>query len=384
MDLESILQERRDIDYADDILELEPVRQRASLFVLTARIRKIETQEAVFHWFEGEPDVRITKATAGPDAGGTTLTVEDASGIKVGDVLQLSNASGGQLVVEQVLVTAKNGNTLTIVRGYGEHPPFDWSGVGPIQVTNLGNLSKEGDSVGTPWSKQPRDVYNYTFIQRTPIELSKTADAARQRSNPQERVRLQQRAAIEHAWGIEAKLWFGERHLDTSDGTRRMSRGLVNFIQTNVLDAQGSLDKAKMNEFAERVFQYGSARKFLFCSGPALSAINNMIDGQIRFEPGERNYGVATAVYETPHGTFEIVRAHHVLRGDVWGKAMVAVDIDHDGENVIAYRYLRGRDTMLRLNIQNPGDDKIVDEYLTECGLQVGQEKLHGIMLNVA
>lgn len=385
--LENILQERRDIDYYDEILQLEPVRERAQLFVLTANIRKENTQEAIFHWFEEEPETRITSATSGPDESGTSLTVADASGIMPEDVLQLSLYKGGQLYVEQVLVTAKTGNTLTIVRGYGENAAVDWSNLvdsdNPLQVTNMQNLSQEGAPLGQPRSNQPIDQWNYTFIQRTVISLSKTADAARQRANPQERVRLQRHFAAEHAWGIESKLWFGERTLDTTENPRRMSRGLLNFIKTNIVDAGGSLTKEKMNEFAERIFQYGSSERFLFCSGPALSAINNMIDGQLHFEPGEDTYGVRTAYYETPHGTFRIIRAHHVLRGHTWGRAMVAVDIKAGGRNPVAYRPLTGRDTRLRLNVQNPGDDAIYDEYLTEAGLQAGQEKLHGIMLNV-
>jgi hypothetical protein len=46
------------------------------------------------------------------------------------------------------------------------------------------------------------------------------------------------------------------------------------------------------------------------------------------------------------------------------------------------YRPLRGRDTKLRTNIQAPGLDGWQDEYLTEAGLEVRLEKVHGILSN--
>jgi len=46
----------------------------------------------------------------------------------------------------------------------------------------------------------------------------------------------------------------------------------------------------------------------------------------------------------------------------------------------LTYRYLTNRDTKLLTNRQNPGEDSQVDEYLTECGLQMEQEQRHAIM----
>ena len=47
-----------------------------------------------------------------------------------------------------------------------------------------------------------------------------------------------------------------------------------------------------------------------------------------------------------------------------------------DPENV-RYAYLDGRDTKLQLNVQNNDVDGVVDEYLTECSLEVRLPQTH-------
>ena len=53
----------------------------------------------------------------------------------------------------------------------------------------------------------------------------------------------------------------------------------------------------------------------------------------------------------------------------------------------VAYRYLAGngknRDTKLLKNRQTAGDDKIIEEYLSEIGFQLMTEDRHGFMKGV-
>jgi hypothetical protein len=52
--------------------------------------------------------------------------------------------------------------------------------------------------------------------------------------------------------------------------------------------------------------------------------------------------------------------------------AMVIVDFPH-----LVYRYLEGRDTQLLENRQAVDADSVKSEYLTECGLELLQDKVH-------
>ncbi len=47
------------------------------------------------------------------------------------------------------------------------------------------------------------------------------------------------------------------------------------------------------------------------------------------------------------------------------------------------YRYMEGRDTKLMTNIQAPDVDGIVDQYLTEAGLERKQAPRHAIIKGV-
>ncbi len=64
------------------------------------------------------------------------------------------------------------------------------------------------------------------------------------------------------------------------------------------------------------------------------------------------------------------------------GKVLIALDFDP--EDGVAYRYLQSRDTQLLTDLQQPGDDFYLDEYKTECGLMLAQEKRHGILEVIA
>lgn len=55
--------------------------------------------------------------------------------------------------------------------------------------------------------------------------------------------------------------------------------------------------------------------------------------------------------------------------------AMVILDLPH-----VKYRHMEGRDTKLQKNIQTPDFDGVKHQYLTECGLELTQGKVHSII----
>jgi hypothetical protein len=94
---------------------------------------------------------------------------------------------------------------------------------------------------------------------------------------------------------------------------------------------------------------------------------------------GESVYGVKLTEYVTPFGTL-MMKMHPLLSQNPtfrsWGLVI-------DTKNV-RYRYLRGRDTQYLKDRQNPGDDVILDELLTEAGLEVNLEQTHAIIKNAS
>jgi hypothetical protein len=93
--------------------------------------------------------------------------------------------------------------------------------------------------------------------------------------------------------------------------------------------------------------------------------------------PVEKTYGMNMTTWITPYGTLQI-KQHPLLSKDPsfndWGFIIDTAKLK--------YKYLRGRDTQYRENVQNPGDDGVKNEFLSECGLEINHETAHAIIKN--
>lgn len=359
--------ERRDIDVAKEIARLVP--DATPFAVILMRARKQATQTSEFIWFEEEPHPYWTQINnaAGYTAADTNLNVVDGTVFAAKDLLKVPRTG------EVMLVTAVNGNTITVTRGYAgtqaqalNHQ--DW-------VVNLGNALEERSRVPTEKIRQPVRKYNYTQIFRTPFGASGTSAAEAVRTSEDERTRLRRSKAIDHRLAIERAMLFGVRYEDNT-GKRRTTGGLLSFITTNVFNVGGPLTERKFEEICEAAFSYGNGRKLLVASPRVMTATNAFAAGKIQVRSGEDTYGVRIAEYMTGHGLLRIV-VSRALEKEYQGYGII-VDMDN-----IRYRPLDGRDTMLRTNIQPPDEDGWTDEYFTEAGLEVRLEKAHAVFYGV-
>jgi hypothetical protein len=120
------------------------------------------------------------------------------------------------------------------------------------------------------------------------------------------------------------------------------------------------------------VFKYGSNQKIAFVGETVANQLQQI--GKDRWQPTavEGTYGVNLVKYSTFAGDL-MVHLHPMFRQlDHMKNAMVIVDFPY-----MSYRCLEGRDTQLLENRQSPDADSIKSEYLTECGLELLQDKVH-------
>jgi hypothetical protein len=73
-----------------------------------------------------------------------------------------------------------------------------------------------------------------------------------------------------------------------------------------------------------------------------------------------------------------MVHLHPQFR-QVPGMENAAIIIDFP---YLKYRYLDGRDTSLLRDRQSPDEDAVKHEFLTECGLEMLQDKTHAYIKN--
>ena len=387
--INALIQDRRDVEFGDAILNLEP--NAAPITVLLGRLAKKSVHDPEFRWFEEDPIGHYVTLTTGFDSSATSITVPDATIFYEDDVIKATMVnSSGALVEEMMLVTAVNysTDTLTVTRAYGESTAQNFSGADsdhPIEIVTLGNLSAEGSRAPADRYNQPTVLYNIVGITKTPFSVTGTVDRSRQRANPQERARLQRTFGVKHRKEIEAKILWGERAevRDGSGNIRRVPKGITSFIQSHKYDLGGTMDYVQLMELAQEIFRYGDQEKWAFCGPTFLTSVATLGLKHLEIGQSEERFGVKYNRLVTPHGDFLLVK-HPMFQGPVWSRAALVLDLGSaNGERRVQFRPLQnGGDTRLQLNIQLPDEDIVRDQYVTEAGVQVMQERTHALLFN--
>ena len=359
------------IDMSSEISILSP--SETPLLTLLTRKGKKETKTPKFEWLEDDLG-EVWNAINHP--GGytptdTDLVVDDASIFNDNDIVQVPRT--GELM--RVTVVNTTSNTITVIRGWGSVPADYLNDDEPLQI--IGGASMEGSYGRKAISTVATVNYNLTQIFRTPINITGTARSSATWDGG-DLAFMRYKKGIEHALEIERAFLFGERKEDLSEShPRRTTGGLNSTISTNRLNAMGSLDESTFNSFLAQLFRYGSQTKYMFCSGSLISRIAGWAHGLLQMRPTDTTAGIAITEYISAHGRLLLI-PHRMLTGAIFGSYGIIVDLEE-----LAYRYLTDRDTKLYTNIQPPDYDGEIDEYLTECGLEIRNEAKHGIIYNI-
>lgn len=358
------------IDMGKEISLLSP-NETPILTLLTKKGKK-ETKTPRFEWLEDDLG-EVWSAINYPDGYSSTdinLTVDDATIFCENDIVQVTRT--GELL--RVTAVIPESNIITVVRGWGSVPADEIYDNDPLLI--IGNANAEGSFVRRAVSTIARLNYNFTQIFRTPINITATARSSATWDGG-DLAYMRFKKGIEHALDIERTFLFGERREDLSEGApRRSTGGIIASITTNRFNAMGSLDESTFNNFLSQVFRYGSQTKYLFCSGELITRISSWAHGLLQYRPADTVAGIAITEYISPHGRVLLI-PHRMLTGSVYGRYGIIVDL-----NELTYRYLTDRDTKLYTNIQPAGYDGEIDEYLTECGLEMRCEAKHGLIFN--
>lgn len=361
----SLDSQRRKIDFSSQIANLVP--DESPFAVIMMKARKLATGTAEFKWYDAEPGAWWTTSTGATNVA-TTIPVADSSLFSPKDIIKVARTSEVMYVVS--ITDATN---IVVVRGYGTTAAAainegDW-------LMRMGNALEENSSAPESKSKQPSKFTNYTQIFRTPFDQSMTSEAEDLVTAESERTRLRREKLIEHRLDIERAMLFGEGKEDVTN-KRRMTKGLMGFITTNVTNLGSTLDLPKWETFCEKSLKWGSKTKLFICSPNVGSQINAFATGKIQTVSGDSTYGIQLKEYQSFHGRVMIATSY------TFEKDFAGMGLMLDMKNIY-YRPLKGRDTKLRTNIQNNDLDGWRDEYLTEAGLMVRLEKTHAALTGV-
>lgn len=362
----NVAEARQVIDVSKQIGEY--VKEAAPFSVILQRAKKDPVTSWKYQWYDDEPigmrtQVKVANSkVAGDDS--LSIDVNDATIFNVADLVKVGRTG------EVMRVTAiTDADTIKVTRAFGTTAiaalqKDDW-------LYNLGGAFAEMTGAPDAIMDQPTMRENVTQITKTTIKGSGTLEAIRLQTAGNERNRQRRKKSLEHMLKIERALLYGEKN-DGSTGGVRATGGALSFITTNVMDVNGILTEAGMNDFARLAWSStASSPTKLLCFSPEVGAIiNQFAANKIETATGDEAYGLRLKKYNTFFGTF-LLAPTRVLELD-YADMMLALDIEN-----IFYRPLKGRDTQLRVDIHNPDLDGWMDEYLTEFGLQVEMEKTH-------
>lgn len=368
------------LDIRDKIYLLEP--SAAPLFVLVSKLNKEPAHNPKIEWPEDELNPVWTTLSASISNSATSITVTTGIANKY-DLIKIPSTG------EVMLVTAVNGTTLTVIRGYGSTSAA--SAASGASVMIIGPAFAEGSTASDLVSKQniPSIEYNYLQEIRKAVEITETMAKTEIYGGPL-RDYLRKRAGIETMASIERIFLFGERLEDTGSKdsslvhARRTSGGLNFFISTNRTDASGALTVAEIEAFLRSVFRYGSDIRYMFASQLIMSTIYEFARSQLNMFPKDTTYGIAISQWLSPQGTVNLVKEvqlEHPISGattSYYAGYGFAVDLKE-----LVYRYLQDFDLQLRTDIQHPGDHLLKDEYYGIIGLEIHNEKKHGLLYGV-
>lgn len=371
-------------NYRELFTLLEP-NGNAPLNALLAMGSSEGTDDPEYKNFRDElPDRKMKVDGAVASTSTTTITIDASDDNKF--------AIAGSIVVnsetgEVMHVTADTtGTTLTVARNIGatSHQIAD-----NAELFIAGFAAAEGANSPTAISFDAVVSNNYCQIFRTAFQVSNTLQSTYLRTGDKLDEAMTKALKL-HMSDIERAMFFGMKHEDASTASQpvRFTGGIINSL-TNVVDVStdfasyGGSNAGQMTEagfddlLISSVFKYGSKQKIAFVGETVANQLQQI--GKDRWQPTqyEGAYGVNLTQYTTFAGDL-MVHLHPQFRQVPGMKtAMVIIDFPY-----LSYRYLEGRDTQLLENRQAPDADSTKHEYLTECGLEMLQDKVHSYIKN--
>lgn len=389
----------RPTNYRELYTLLEP-NGDAPLNALLAMTGSESTDDPKYNNFRDELPERRLIVSGSVLAGATTLTLtnRDDNKYAINGALLLNSRTGEVLRVEADSSGAGNVTLSSIRRGVGN------SGTGLAMndadvLFVVGFAGSEGGTTPTPISFDSEVAFNFTQIFKTSFAVTGTQKGTYLRTGDKLQEAMTKALKL-HMGDIERAMFFGKR--DELNGTTatptRFTNGLINSLSTNVVNIgqinagiNAGANTLTENEFdsllIRQIFAWGSKQKVAFCGPNVAANIQRIAKNKWQPVQVDGTYGVNVTGYKTFAGDL-LVHLHPQFRqmtntgvggASYMANAMVIVDFPY-----VKYRYLEGRDTQLLENRQNNNEDREMHEYLTECGLELTQEKVHSYIYNWA
>jgi len=368
-------------NYRELFTLLEP-NGSAPFNALLAMANSESTDDPEFKNFRDEMPERTLKVNngGGYNTTATAITIDSDTNAKfVVTGALIVNVDTGEVMRASADSTANT--AITVERNIGG---TSLSITDNDDLAIVGFAAQEGATSPTAVSFDAVVASNYTQIFRTAFKVTNTLKSTYLRTGDKEDEVITKGLRM-HMMDIERAMIWGKKHEANGSSAQptRYTGGLLNSITTVVDGNSGSYSSGVISEtnfdreLIETIFAYGSKQKVAFIGARVASNLQKM--GKDRWQPTvvEGAYGVSMTRYATFAGDL-LVHVHPQFRMiSGMENSMLIVDFPF-----VRYRHLKDRDTQLLRDRQANDEDAVKHEYLTECGLEMLQDKVHAYVKN--
>jgi len=377
-------------DFASTMLEVNPTGT-SLLLALTSGMAKESASDTSFNWFEDIHQSMRTAFTVAANTVVTTVTVADGS-LYVPQQVILVEQTG-----EVLLVTAVNGNDLTVLRGLG--------GTTPTAITtamfaqSIGNAQTESSDMPTPVTQQGIARTNYTQIFRNAWGVSGTAKAVTFRTGSKI-AKNKRDCATYHAedieraflWGVKDVRILSQKPFRTTDGIlAQISQygGIVTTANSAAPGAgaiAGQLSFTDFESFMRQIFSKnvkGQPNERLCFGGDiALSQFNRMarLDGTYELQKEEEAFGIKITTVISQFGRLKIMTHPLMVENPTWQKELYVFHPGGLKKKVLREPESEGYDASGRRIAGKDADQGVIT---AEMGIAVGAAQTMGIYRNI-
>ena len=305
----------------------------------------------------------------------TDFVVDNGSRFRVGDQIQVEGSE------ELMLVTAINGDTLTVVRGYAGTTPEN---LADNQVINiLGNAALEGaDKPGARFTNRTR-CGNYTQIFAATVEVSGSDMAASQLGLADEMDYQKQERLRELLRDLENTVVNGGQPTSNPEGSgsvRRSMKGIIQHLSANVFHtgdngfpSGNDLDEAKINYVLRKIWEISNGNvDLIVVGGFQKRKINAFTASSRSYAAGDTTFTDMINIYESDFGICRIVTTR-------WVPQDAVLFLDSSRIGVLA---LAGRSFHFK-PLASSGDYEC-GELIGEYTLELKNDAAHGLIRDLS
>jgi len=370
----------RPTNYREYYTLLEP-NGSAPLNALLSMAQSEATDDPKFNQFQDElPD--------------RTLVIDHGAGYTTETTLQLTSGSQvGYVVTGTVIVNPRTGEvmratangdtgayTIVVTRNIGG-TAYTITDVDDLIIA--GHAAVEGGDTPGALSFDPTMTYNYTQIFKTAFQLTGSTANTHFRTGSKE-TEYTNKALKLHMTDIERTMFWGKRS-EVNGSTAQPLRYTGGILTTlsQILDGDtqttaGTITEEAFDDYLiGTVFAFGSKEKIAI--GGATVAGHLQKFGKNRWSPSvvDNTYGVNITRYATMAGSLNFMLHPQFRQMPQMANMLVILDLPY-----LRYRHMANRDTQLLKDRQGNGTDGKIHEFLTDCGLEFLQNKVHTVIKN--